>query len=366
MRGARRVGVAAGVVAGLWIAALAVAQAPAPAAQEKPAEQVFKNIQVLKGMPASQLVPTMQFMSGSLGVPCEHCHVQDRASDTKKEKVTARKMIQMVEAINRDNFEGRAEVTCNSCHHGQAKPATVPAITQAAWVAQMQPPPPAPATVPSADDLFARYLKAVGGREAAEAVKTRVYKGTATGYDGDETPRATPFEMYAAPSKLLVVQHGLNGAIFTYAYDGDSGWMKNPRGVRAFNPREVETVRERAAVLAPIQLDDYLTTKVAGQEKVNGRQAWVVEGTRKGASPVKLWFDAGDGLLVRKQTLVATAFGPAPVETDFADYRPVGKVMLPFRVTSSTLSNALVREFTEIQVNVPVEDSQFAMPAAAK
>ncbi|HUK86144.1 MAG TPA: c-type cytochrome [Terriglobales bacterium] len=368
MRGARRTGVAAVAVAALWVVVLAAAQAPpAGPPAEKPAEQAYKNIQALKGMPSSQLVPTMQFMSGALGVPCEHCHVEDRASDTKKEKQTARRMIQMVAAINRDNFEGRMEVTCNSCHHGQPKPATVPAIAQAAWVAQMQAQPSAPASVPSADDLFARYLKAVGGRAAAHAIKTRVYTGTATGYDGNEAPRATPFEMYASgPGKMLVVQHAPNGAVFSYAYDGDSGWMKNPRGVRAFAAREVEAVRERAAALDPIQLDDYLTTKVTGQEIVNGRAVWVVEGTRKGASPVKLWFDAGNGLLVRKQTQVATAFGPAPLQTDFDDYRAVGNVELPFRVTSGTLSSGLVREFSDIQLNLAVDESKFAMPAATK
>lgn len=351
------------LLAGGW----AVAQAaPAGAPAEKPAEQVFKNIQVLKGMPSTQLIPTMQFMSGSLGVPCEHCHVDQRESDAKKEKVTARKMITMMQAINRDHFEGRNEVTCNSCHHGEPKPATVPPIAQAAWVAQMAPKPAAPPAPPSADDLFARYLKAVGGREAAEAIKTRVYKGTATGYDGNELPRPSSFEMYAAPGKLLVVQQLPNGAASSYAYDGESGWMRNPRGVRAFAPREVETVRQRAAALDAIQLDDYLTTKVEGQEKVNGREAWMVEATRKGASPVTLWFDEENGLLLRKRTLVATAFGSAPLETEFSDYRAVGKVKLPFHVATSTLSSATVREFTEIQVNVPVDESKFAMPAAGK
>ncbi len=347
----------------LAMAGLAVAQAPAAGAQaEKPAEQVFKNIQVLKGIPSSQLIPTMQFMSGSLGVPCEHCHVDPRESDAKKEKVTARKMIEMVNAINRDNFEGRAEVTCNSCHHGQPKPATVPPMAQAAWVAQMQGKPAEAAAPPSADDLFARYLKAVGGREAAEAVKTRVSKGTATGYDGNDQPLHITFEILAAPGKLRVAQQVPNRAT-TFALDGNSGWIQNPRGVRALAPREVEQLRSQSAALQIIQLDDYLTAKVTGEEKVNGREAWVVEGTRKGASPVTLWFDAANGLLLRKQTLVATAIGPAPLETEFGDYRALGKVKLPFHVATSTLSSATVREFSEIQVNVAVEDSQFAMPA---
>jgi hypothetical protein len=113
-----------------------------------------------------------------------------------------------------------------------------------------------------------------------------------------------------------------------------------------------------------VQLDDYLTTKVTGQEKVNGRETWVVEATRKGASPVKLWFDAENRLLLRKQTLVATAFGPAPLQTEFGDYRAVGKVKLPFHVATSTLSSATVREFSDIQVDIPIADSQFSPPAS--
>jgi photosynthetic reaction center cytochrome c subunit len=363
-------GLAATVVMLLLAASGAVAQAPAAGAPpaEKPAEQVFKNIQVLKGLPSSQLVPTMQFMSGSLGVPCEHCHVDPRDSDAKKEKGTARKMIEMVNAINRDNFEGRAEVTCSSCHHGQPKPSTVPTMAQAAWMAQMQPKPAAPAA-PSVDDLFARYLKAVGGREAAEAVKTRIYKGTATGYDGNEEPRASAFELYAAaPARLLMITQTSRGT-YSYGYDGGSalatGWGKGPAGpALVLRQRQVEQLHDLAASFQIIQLDDYLTTKVTGQEKVNGRETWVVEATRRGASPVTLWFDAESGLLLRKRTFVATAFGPAPLENEFGDYRALGKVKLPFHVTSGTLSSATVREFSEIQVNVPVEDSKFVPPAA--
>lgn len=360
-----------GRVAGTALAVLlatgvAMSQAPASSpAPEKPAEQVYKNIQVLKGMPASQLIPTMQFMSGSLGVPCEHCHVDPRDSDAKKEKQTARKMITMMRAINRDNFQDLGEVTCYSCHNGQAKPAMTPAIAQAAWVAQMTPP-AAPASPPSVDDLFARYLKAVGGREAAEAVKTRVYKGKGTGYDGNDAPQSASFEMYAAaPSKLLVVTQTTGGPAST-GYDGSSGWTKNPRGLRPMAGRELELMRDRVAAFQVIQLEDYVTTKVTGKEKMNGREAWVVEATRRGASPETLWFDAENGLLLRKRTLVATAFGAAPLETDFADYRAVGRVKLPFRVTSGTLSSGVVREFSEIKLNAPVEDSKFAMPAAAK
>ncbi len=119
----------------LFTAFLASAQHPAPAhpkggpSAEKTAEQVYKNIKSFKGQPASQLIPTMQFMSSSLGVQCEFCHdMKAFDKDTKDEKVTARKMIAMQEGINRTQFKGKREVTCNSCHHGEQHPAAIPLI----------------------------------------------------------------------------------------------------------------------------------------------------------------------------------------------------------------------------------------------
>ena len=97
--------------------------APAP----KTAEQQFKNIQALQGTPADQLFPAMQFISASLGVECEFCHVEGKfASDDKPAKKTARKMIAMTLAINKESFNARKEVTCFTCHRGNNDPSGTP------------------------------------------------------------------------------------------------------------------------------------------------------------------------------------------------------------------------------------------------
>ena len=98
------------------------AQSPAAPAQSStpvsvpPAEKQFKNIKVFKGIPADQIIPAMQFITASLGVECEFCHVRTEhgfafEKDEKKPKEVARKMIEMAGAINKDNFEGKREVT---------------------------------------------------------------------------------------------------------------------------------------------------------------------------------------------------------------------------------------------------------------
>src|SRR5688572_3887271 len=78
----------------------------------KTAEQVFKNIQVLKGIPADQMLSTMSFIAGSLGVTCNHCHTNPFDKDEKPAKLRAREMMVMMQKINADNFKGATVVNC--------------------------------------------------------------------------------------------------------------------------------------------------------------------------------------------------------------------------------------------------------------
>src|SRR5213082_3284205 len=100
---------------------------------EKTAEQVYKNIQIFKGMPASELDGDMAFISGSLGVRCNYCHVNPFDKDQKPTKLTARKMIQMVFDLNRGSFNGQGAVSCYTCHRGQPQPISVPALGRNLW-----------------------------------------------------------------------------------------------------------------------------------------------------------------------------------------------------------------------------------------
>ena len=119
------VGVLAFIVAGAMIGAHARPAQLQPAnvgTAVQTAAQKYKNIQVLKDIPADQLIPSMQFITAALGVECEFCHVASPAGklefdkDDKDEKKTAREMMQMMFAINQNNFDGKRGVTCNTCH----------------------------------------------------------------------------------------------------------------------------------------------------------------------------------------------------------------------------------------------------------
>ena len=110
--------------------------------QAAPVEQTVEqrpnnNIQVLAGLPTSQLSAVMNYMGSSLGVKCVFCHVKngdkwDFVADAKPEKASAREMIKMVQTINKGNFKGNPVVSCFTCHRGSEHPTRVPQLPIAA------------------------------------------------------------------------------------------------------------------------------------------------------------------------------------------------------------------------------------------
>src|SRR6476620_4652939 len=148
------------------------AQAPAT----KTVEQQYKNIQVLQGLPATELDPTMAFISGSLGVTCDYCHVAAYEKDDKEHKIAARKMIKMEFDINKASFNGNTEVTCNTCHRGKSRPVAVPAVGQNLF--GPAPPRPAQPQLPTPDSVFEKYVQALGGTAAWDKITSRVTKGS--------------------------------------------------------------------------------------------------------------------------------------------------------------------------------------------
>ena len=100
--------------------------------ENKPAGEVFKNIQMLKAMPAARLLKVMELgYSKSLGVNCTHCHVVDQwEKDDKPTKQITREMMKMVGGINNEYLKNiknlKSEnplINCTTCHRGQIKPA---------------------------------------------------------------------------------------------------------------------------------------------------------------------------------------------------------------------------------------------------
>jgi photosynthetic reaction center cytochrome c subunit len=333
----------------------------------KTAGQEFKNIQVLKDIPADELIPTMQFISASLGVECEFCHVErDKDKDDKKTKKTAREMMRMVQAINQNNFSGQREVTCNTCHRGAIRPEGIPAILpEAPKLASAEgdrDDEAARATWPSGDAVLAKYLDALGGKAALDKVTTRVEKGNTLLGGG----RGLPIEIFAkAPDLRVSVMHMPNGESVT-GYNGKGGWLAVP----GRPPREMSALDEYAAKLDATAMFPSHLAPVLGElklqphpQKVGDHAATVVWATTKGRPPVKLYFDPQSGLLVRMVHYTDTALGLNPVQVDYADYRDVGAVKTPYRWTIARPNGAFTIQLDEVQDNAPIDAARFEKPA---
>src|SRR5580704_4189900 len=269
----------------------------APQATDKKAEEQFKNIQVLKGVPADQVIPTMQFITASLGVECEFCHVQGAfEKDDKKPKQTARKMIEMMFAINKDNIDGHREVTCYSCHRGSTDPVGTPMV-------MTEEPKPAmgagdarseekngaaegkEASGPAADQLLDKYLQAVGGAAAIEKITSRVMKGAITFGD-----RNVPIDIYSKdPDKRVSFTHTLDGDSVT-AFDGHEGWLGIPgHAVREMHGPDIDGASMDADLHFAAHLKEMFTkVEASGMEKIGERDAYLVIGQRDGKTPLRL------------------------------------------------------------------------------
>jgi hypothetical protein len=341
---------------------------PAP----KKAEEVFKNIQVLKGIPADQVFPTMQFITASLGVECDFCHVRDAfEKDDKKPKATARKMMEMMFAINADNFDRHRAVTCYSCHRGSAKPVAIPAVMIEEPKQPMGEPHGAEAdkkssdgkesTGPTADQLLDKYIQAVGGSSAVDKVSSRVMKGSI-----DVGGKSVPIDIYAKdPEKRISLTHMPDGDSVT-AFNGKEGWLGFPgRPLREMHGSDLDG----AAIDADLHLATDLKhmfskSQVEGTEKIDDHQTRVIVGERQDKTPIRLYFDEQSGLLVRLVRFGDTALGWLPTQIDYADYREVNGVKVPYRWTLARPSGRFTIQVSEMQQNVPVDDAKFAKPAA--
>ncbi len=341
------------------------------AAGPKKAEEQYKNIQALKGIPADQLIPAMQFITASLGVECQFCHVEGAfEKDDKKTKQTARKMMEMMFAINKNNFEGHREVTCYSCHRGSAIPVATPLVMaeapMGAGEAQKGEETNSQeagkeAGGPSADQLLDKYLQAVGGAAAVEKITSRVMKGTITFGD-----RNVPIDIFSKdPDKRVSFTHTPDGDSVT-AFDGHEGWLGVPgRPVHEMHGPDIDGASMDADLHFAAHLKEMFSkVEVSGAEKIGGRDACLVIGQRDGKTPLRLYFDEQSGLLVRLVRYGETPLGLLPTQIDYADYRDGGGVKVPFRWTLARPGGRFTIQISEAKENVPVDDAKFERPAA--
>jgi len=352
-----------------------------PAAFDKQplAEDVFKNVQVLKGIPVSEFMATMGFFSASVGLNCVYCHVAESLQDWQKfaedvpRKRMARTMIQMVNTINKSNFGGRRVITCYSCHHGNERPKDVPSLAIQYGTPEEDPNeieiPPQAVSGPTADQILDQFVAALGGSARLSGVTVLTAKGTYEGYDSYH--EKVPFELYAkAPAQMTTVIHAQNGDSTT-VFAGDGGWVastNNPVPLLPLAPgSEVDAARLDAQLWFPAQIKQALSQWRSGFPitSIGDADVQVIQGMGAGKTRVKLYFDQKTGLLTRQLRYSATAVGTNPIQIDYADYRDVNGVKRPFRWIVTWTNGQSTYQVNEFQSGVAIDAGKFRKPAPA-
>lgn len=344
---------------------------------EKTVDQTRKNIQVLKGLPDSQLFLLMNFVAVSLGVQCNYCHVEQGKdpstgrtkwvweSDDKPAKHKARDMMRMVLSIKaNDKIDFRENpVTCYTCHRGQTKPVGLPSmpLVRSGHEEVVQTSPTASAA-PSIEQIFSKYFAAVGGN-VATSTKSLVLKGRR---EASQSRNWSNEITIASPNKVLVVTttpQSTNRQII----NGDKGWIVSGTNVRNLSAAEaVEVGRSLGELFNIIKVRPSASMTFGGIQKVGDRDAHMVENVTP-TETERYYFDAQTGLILRKITLRKTVLMPFPEQVDFEDYRDVDGVKLPFVIRYSAIDtfDSWTRTFTEIKRDVPVSESIFLAPGLA-
>jgi photosynthetic reaction center cytochrome c subunit len=347
--------------------------------EQKPltAGEFFKNVKILANLPVNEFMTTMGFFSASLGYSCENCHGADTgwenyAADNQANKQTARRMILMMTAINKTYFGGKQVLTCYTCHRGGDQPTITPNLA-----ALYSAPPEEPKDIiqqakgaPSADQIFDKYLQALGGLQRLANLTSIAAKGTMLGYGIGAEKQS--LEIYAkAPSQRTTIIHSPEGDNIT-TLDGRSGWIAGPQiagpeipvPVLTLTGGDMDGLKLEASLTFPSSINQTFSQwRVGLQTEIDDHQAQVVQGSTLGGGFATLYFDADSGLLIRVMRYTDSFVGRFPTQIDYSDYREVSGIKVPFRWTVVWLDGQQTFELTEVKSNVPIEVTRFAKPS---
>jgi hypothetical protein len=333
-------------------------------------QDYFKNVKVLTGIPVDEFMGTMGLFSAALSYCCGDCHTgagtdnPDWAADPPR-KVIARRMAAMVKAINKDNFGGGNAVTCWTCHRGSPSPSVTPSIDTIYGEPLAFPSDTlitAKSGVPTLDQIFDKYVQALGGAGPTSRLTSYTAKGTSHLFG--ET-REDPVEIYAkAPDQLATFVHQREGDV-ARTFDGRDAWVMLPLTVVGEYPLSTsarEGGKLDAELAFPWRIKQFFQTwRVGIPITLDNHDVYAVQGSATGILAT-FYFDKQTGLLTRMIRYANSAVGRVPTQIDYSDYRPVAGVMMPFKWTFGWVSGREEYSIADYQPNAPVDAAKFARP----
>ncbi len=342
------------------------------------AGEFFKNVttSTLKGLTPSDFLGAMGVMTAAVGYDCSNCHpgagtdAMDWVSDAKPEKRMARKMVEMVANINKENFAGAQMVTCWTCHHQADRPTTSitldrlysPPIDERQDVVQPG------VNEPKAAEILDRYIEAMGGAKKLAGLKSFVATGQSIGFSGLGGTAA--FQIFAqAPDRrgmwIHFPEHPDRG-VSAWTYDGKAGWISAPRGFLGeyeLTGSDLLGAKLDAVVSFPGQIKSaFPTWRVGLEDSIGDRDVYVVQGSAPNGMLGTFYFDKETHLLLRYVRQTPSPVGRISIQQDFADYRDVDGIKFPFKYSFLWLDGRFTATIQDVKVNAPVEAAKVAKP----
>src|SRR5262245_14427351 len=214
----------------------------------------------------------------------------------------------------------------------------------------------AAATV-TVDQLLDRYVQSVGGKAAVQKLNTRMMKGSLI------TPGGTaPMEIYQkAPNKFLIIVNSPVSGLSQNGFNGTVAWSQNTqRGLREMSGPEVENFKREYNLHRELKLKEmYPQMTVKGIERTGVRDAYVVGTSTTDGTSQTMYFDAINGLLIRRDiTLQQTT-----LETYLEDYKEVDGILIPLTIRRKRPDFSFTYKFEEVRHNITIDDAKFEKPA---
>jgi hypothetical protein len=227
----------------------------------------------------------------------------------------------------------------------------------------------APQSTPTVDQILDRYVQAIGGAAALRKLTSRVVKMALVIEGSDVT---VSYESYSqAPNKEVEIFRVKLGDGFEFevsqGFNGAVGWSLDPTegGFRELSGTELAAKKRDVEFYWEIKLKElYPTMSLIGQAPVGDHMAYCIEATPPEGAPIKLYFEAQTGLLVRMDSIdESVSDGKVPVEAYLEDYREVDGVKMPFSIRMPV--NKYTCKVSEVKHNVSIDEAKFKSPGAA-
>jgi len=213
--------------------------------------------------------------------------------------------------------------------------------------------------LPTIDQVLEKYIRAIGGREAHEKIKSRIATG-----EWDNVTRGVRFaiEIYSkAPNKRVEILDTTENRGFTgRGYDGASGWSMNmtETGLRQLEGAELAMIARESDFYRALRLDQlYTRLTVTAKENIDGHEVYIVDAIPETGNPEKFYFGSASGLLFRRDVV----YGKTPVHHYFEDYKDIDGIKVPLTLRSEGPIK-LVTRIKDIKHNVAIDDAKFKSP----